>query len=139
MSRTTRFAVFAAAVLLLLLAVTLGTRAQAQIVCIQGNSGEIPKATLTFYAPTLNTDGTPIVLPLTYNVWIGTAPGNEVKTFLGFTGSPIRLTSGLIPGTTYYFQLSVVDGLGRESIPSPEQCKIIANSVPSTPGSATLS
>ena len=100
--------------------------------CVQGASGVAPTATLTFTAPTKNTDGTAISTPLTYNVYMGTASGTETKVASGLAGSPIAVSAGLIPGSTFYFEITVVDSAGIESAKSNEVCKAFAASVPGT-------
>lgn len=101
--------------------------------CAVGRSGVAPGANITFTAPTLNTDGSAITnLPLTYNLYQSTTTGTEVIAANGLTGSPVSVTVGLLPGLTYYFQVSVVDSKKVESTRSNEACIILAGSVPGT-------
>jgi len=100
--------------------------------CVQGAAGVPPAVVLTFIPPTLNTDNTPIATPLTYNLYQSTAPGKEAKVKSGLSGSPISVNAGLQGGTTYYFQLSVVDAHGTESSLTNEVCKTFPVSQPDT-------
>jgi predicted RecA/RadA family phage recombinase len=100
--------------------------------CVQGKSGVAPTATLTFTAPTQNTDGTAIKTPLAYNLYMATSSGAETKVASALAGSPISVTTGLTPGSAYYFEVTVIDGNGTESAKSAEVCKAFATSVPST-------
>ena len=105
--------------------------AQGATSCLVGTAGSPASATLTFTAPTTNTDGTPITLPLTYSVYMGTSSGGETLLASGQTGSPIVITAGLKGGTSYYFYVTAVDSAGA-SAPSNEVCKTLAPSVPGT-------
>lgn len=104
----------------------------AHAACVIGAAGVAPAASLSFTAPTLNTDGTPVTTPLTYNVYQSTVSGLEIKVASGATGSPIAITIGLTPRTTYYFKVSVTDAGGNESALSNEVCKTFVASVPGT-------
>ena len=117
---------------LLVLAAISALPAFAAPTCVQGASGVAPAATLTFTAPTKNTDGTAIATPLTYNVYMGTASGTETKVASGLAGSPIAVSAGLTPGSTFYFEVTVVDARGVESAKSAEVCKAFADSIPGT-------
>lgn len=103
--------------------------------CINGASGVAPSATISFTVPTTNTDGTPLVGPLTYNVYQSTTSGGETKAASALKGSPITVTTGLAPKTTVYFKISVTDANGQESALSNEVCKTFPASVP---GSVTI-
>lgn len=109
--------------------------AHAQTVCVDGQSGLAPVANITFVAPTTNSDGSPLMLPLTYNVYQSATSGLEVKVSGGLKLSPISMTTGLTPRTTYYFKISVTDAAGNESALSNEVCKTFPGSVP---GSVTI-
>ena len=97
--------------------------------CVSGASGTPPGATISFTAPTKNTDGTAVTGPLTYNVYQGVASGAEVKVASGAAGSPIQINTGLSPNTTYYWYVTVVEGTG-ESGASNEVCKSFPASLP---------
>jgi len=105
---------------------------QAQGACVAGAPGVAATATLTFNAPTTNTDGTPIATPLTYTLYQGVASGAETKLQSGLTGSPVTINSGLTDGTTFYWYIIVVDAKGSLSAPSNEVCKIFPVGTPST-------
>lgn len=116
------------------LLVTLPALAQAAT-CVTGTAGAAPSATLTFTAPTLNTDGTAVATPLTYTLFEGTTSGGEKQVATGLTGSPVTVTTGLVAGTTYYFTITVTDANGSVSAQSNEVCKALPKSVP---GSVTI-
>lgn len=99
--------------------------------CAQGTPGVAPAATLTFTPPTLNTDGTPVATPLTYNLYMSTASGAETKVASALAGSPINVSTGLKANTTFFFQITAVDKNGVESAPSNEVCKAFPASTPS--------
>ena len=52
----------------LLLGLIVSTAQAQATTCIAGAKGAAPSATITFTAPTTNTDGTPITLPLTLSL-----------------------------------------------------------------------
>lgn len=98
--------------------------------CVTGAKGVAPTATMSFVPPTVNTDGTAIAAPLTYNIYQGTATGAEVKVASGAKGTPIVVNTGVVANTTYYWKISVVDASGNESALSNETCKLFPASVP---------
>lgn len=100
--------------------------------CTQGVAGVAPTATLTFTAPTTNTDGTPVATPLTYEVFMGPASGKEVLLSKGNTTSPIVVNGSLVDGNTYYFYIETVAADGEVSAPSNEACKTFPPGVPGT-------
>jgi predicted phage tail protein len=106
--------------------------AQTAPTCVQGKVGVAPAATITFTAPTTNTDGTPIATPLTYEIFEGTASGAETLAAKGLAGSPIAVNTGLKDGTTVYFYVEAVDANGAASAPSNEVCKSFPAGVPSS-------
>ncbi len=106
--------------------------AQTAPTCVVGKSGVAPTATLTFTAPTTNTDGTPIATPLTYELFQGTASGQETLVATDLTGSPISVTTGLADGETLYWFIKVMDAHGTTSAPSNEVCKTFPAGTPST-------
>lgn len=118
--------------LVALVALVISPAILAAPTCVVGAAGQAPVVTLTFTAPTLNTDGTPVATPLTYNLYMSTSSGTEVKTATGLTGSPVSVTANLKPATTYFFTLTAVDKNGVESAQTNEVCKSFPASVPST-------
>ena len=103
--------------------------------CIEGAAGVAPTATLTFTAPTVNTDGTPVATPLTYELYEGSTSGAEALVASGLSSSPVTVSTGLKAGTTAYFYIRVVDAKGNVSAPSNEVCKSFPAS---TPASVTI-
>lgn len=118
--------------LFLLCVVSTPVLAQSAPTCVQGASGVAPTATLTFTPPTANTDGSALSLPLTYNLYQSTTSGSEVLVTSALKGSPIAVTTGVTPKTTYYWKISVTDAGGNVSLLSNEVCKTFPASVPGT-------
>lgn len=116
-------------ILFALIALFAFATAEAATTCVQGASGTPPVATLTFAAPTLNTDGTPITLPLTYTVLMGTSSGAETQLSSGLSGSPVVINTGLKGGGSYYFEVFAVDSNGN-GVTSNEVCKSFPASTP---------
>ena len=125
--------------LFLALSVVNAAHAQAAT-CALGQSGVAPSATITFTPPTLNTDGTPVAAPLTYNLYVSLTSGAEVKAVSGLKGSPIAVSAATLGSSgaaitanaTAYFKVSVTDANGKESALSNEGCKTFPASVPGT-------
>ena len=82
-------------------------------------------------APTLNTDGSAIVGALTYNVYEGPA-GALVKVAAATTAQTLQLAGGFIPGLTYCFAVTAIEG-GVESAQSAQVCVKIPFAVPAAP------
>lgn len=99
--------------------------------CVQGRSGVAPAATLTFTPPTTNTDGTPVVGPLTYEILQGPAAASLAVAAKGLAGSPITVNTGLGAGATVYFAVVAVDAKGNASAQSNVVCKTFPASIPS--------
>ena len=106
--------------------------AQTAPACVQGKSGVPPTATITFTAPTTNTDGTPVLTPLTYEIFEGSSASSLALVSKGLSGSPITVNTGLHDGTTEYFAVAAVDANGTTSAPSNVVCKTFAVGVPNT-------
>lgn len=111
------------------LAFACAAHAQAST-CVQGVAGQVPSASITFTPPTTNTDGSGLTLPLTYNLYQSSVSGAEVKVVTALKGSPVSVTTGLTPRTTYYWKMTAVDAGGNESALSNEVCKVFPASVP---------
>lgn len=92
-------------------------------------------ATLTWGAPSQNTDGSAITSPLTYKVYGGVQ--GTAKTVLA-TVSTLTYTHSAAPnGVTYCYQVSAVAG-SQESSLSVEGCKAIPPLVPNPPTGLTV-
>src|ERR1700683_4848961 len=105
----------------LLLLALLPAAAFAQVPCVNQPTG-LSIVHISFTAPTANTDGSPLALPITYSVYMGHAAGKETPYKTGLTFMPITLKN-LSHGAAYYFYLVTVDAQGRASAPSNETCK----------------
>jgi len=79
-------------------------------------------ATITFSAPTARLDGTAITGALSYGVYQGVKgqPKTKVGTIATTTG---QITTGLLGGTEYCWQVSAQEAGGPESALSNEACK----------------
>lgn len=108
--------------------------AAAATTCVSGTSGVAPTATLSWTAPTTNTDGTAIATPLTYNLYQGTTSGGESATPVtsGITAVSETYNTGLTDGASYYWQAVTVDAHGTLSAKSNEVCKSFAAGTPNT-------
>lgn len=106
--------------------------------CSTAQSGTL-SATLTWNAVTQNTDGTPVVAPVSYNVYEG-AKGAEAATPVatGVATTTWTATTGLSPGATVCFEVTAVSGAGIESAKSNESCKTFAPEVPNPPTNLTV-
>jgi hypothetical protein len=117
---------FAAMALLLLLPVLA---LAATPTCITAAKGAAPTASISFSPPTLQSDGTALTLPVTYNLYQGTASGAEVKVGSALVGSPIAVATGIASASTYYWYVTTVDANG-EGAPSNEVCKAFPAALP---------
>ncbi len=98
------------------------------------------KATLTWSAPTVNTDGSAITDALTYNVYRG--PSATAFTLLKAGATSPYVDSGLAAGTHYY-TVTAVNSANRESAQATPASLTIAPLVvtpktPSAPGSVAV-
>lgn len=89
-------------------------------------------ATLTWTAPTGNSDGTAISGALTYNVYQGISVATLSKVVSGLTPTTGVITTGLTAGTTQYFAVTAVAN-GMESALTPAQALVIPFSTPNPP------
>lgn len=88
-------------------------------------------ATITFAAPTARVDGTPISGALTYKVYQGIS--GQAKAAVGtISATTSTITTGLLGGTTYCWQVSALEGGTNESALSNEACKTFPPSPPQT-------
>jgi hypothetical protein len=90
-----------------------------------------PSAAISWTAPTLNTDGTTITAPLTYNIYQGLT-GALAKVQSGLTINAATITAGLTPGTTQCFAVTAVAN-GAESAQSNTACTAISQPTPNSP------
>jgi hypothetical protein len=79
--------------------------------------------TLSWDAPTTNTDGTPLTDLAGYTVYYGTVPGNYTRTMAAGNATTITI-SNLSPGT-HYFAVTSVNSAGTESVSSNEVSKTL--------------
>lgn len=92
-------------------------------------SGGLRTITLTWNAPTLYTDNTPLPLNdiASYTMYYGTAKGmytQKVNNIPNPGSTPVSWTLNLAAGT-YYFVVTATDTLGNESAASSELSKTI--------------
>jgi hypothetical protein len=82
--------------------------------------------TLSWVAPTTNTDGTPLVTVAGFRVYYGTAPGNYSRN-LSIASPTVRsvVLEGLESGYTWYFAVTAIAGSGVESAYSREASKTL--------------
>ena len=82
-------------------------------------------ATIEFTAPTKRLDNTTITGPLSYKVYQGIK--GQAKASVGtITATTSTITTGLVGGTEYCWQVSATEGTGPESALSNEACKAFA-------------
>jgi len=98
--------------------------------CVQGKAGVAPTATITFTAPTTNTDGTAISGALTYELFQGSSPTALTPVAKGLTSSPISVSTGLKDAETVYWDVVAVASDGTASAPSNVVCKTFPAGVP---------
>ncbi|HVS25222.1 MAG TPA: putative Ig domain-containing protein, partial [Gammaproteobacteria bacterium] len=83
-------------------------------------------ATLTWSAPTQNSDGSPLTDLAGYKVYWGTSSHNYSGTAaLNNPGLATYVVDGLASSNTYYFAITAVNSTGTESSPSNEASKTI--------------
>lgn len=116
---------------LLVLALSLFAWGGAHAQCATGALGQQPTATLTFQAVTLNTDGSSVAAPVTYNLYQGTSAASLAKVSSTITpGTANSIKTGLTTGATYYFAVSATDANGTEGAQSAVVCKTFPKAVP---------
>ncbi len=87
-----------------------------------GSAGSV---TLTWVAPTDNTNGTPLTDLAGYHIHYGTSPDNLTQVIeLAGTGNTEFELGGLAPGT-YYFAVTAYTTMGTESAESDVGYKTI--------------
>ena len=89
------------------------------------SSGAPGTVTLSWVAPTANTNGTPLTDLAGYHIHYGTTPDSLTKSIdLTGTGTTEYEVSGLTAGT-YYFSISAYTAIGTESAESTVANKTI--------------
>jgi len=92
-------------------------------------------ATLLWTAPTINVDGSTIIVPLTYNIYQGLT-GNEQRVAIGITGVTTVISTGIVVGSTCFYVTSVEGTVeGPKSI---EACTGLPPPVPAAPTNLTV-
>ena len=86
------------------------------------------QAVISFSAPTTYSDGTPITLPLSYGVWQGLQGATKTKVAT-VTTTTATVTTGLLSGKTYCWQVDASDGAQTSAL-SNEACKTFPPAVP---------
>jgi hypothetical protein len=100
--------------------------ASAQVTCHKVADN---RAHVCWAAPITNTDGTPIILALTYNVELQSgATWTRVAT--GITATDY--TSGVLTAGTYVYRVTAIAG-GKSSDPSSTASKAVENPTPNAP------
>ncbi|UFS68940.1 fibronectin type III domain-containing protein [Geomonas sp. RF6] len=95
-------------------------------------TAEAAEAALSWEAPSVNMDGSPISDLAGYRVYIGTSSGKYDESF--DAGSRQNyLAYNLVPGTTYYFAVTAYNTSGEESPFSEEVVKSFLGSVETLP------
>ncbi|MEY4762398.1 MAG: hypothetical protein RLZZ200_2254 [Pseudomonadota bacterium] len=82
-------------------------------------------ATLTWSAPSQNTDGSTLVDLTGYNVYYGTSPTSLTNKIVVANAGTTTYTVGSLPSGTYYFAVSAYNVNGIESTPSNVGSKTI--------------
>jgi len=83
-------------------------------------------ATLSWAAPTQNSDGSPLLDLAGYKVYWGTSSGNYTNSVtLNGAGMTTYVVENLLSGTTYYFAVTSFNSDGLESDFSNEASKTI--------------
>lgn len=95
-----------------------------------------PVVTVTWTRSTTYTDSTPIVNPVTYQLYVG-ATGAEVAYKTPVASPPYVLVPTPAPGTQVCVQVTAtVDAV--ESARSPEVCTVIPKATPAAPGAVKI-
>lgn len=93
-------------------------------------------AAVSWSAPAANADGSPLLGPVTYNLYQGLA-GSLSKVQSGLTSTAVVVTTGLTPNTTQCFAVTAVV-LGVESAQSTAACGFVTPPTPGSPGNVVV-
>jgi hypothetical protein len=80
--------------------------------------GAIGSATLTWTAPTKNTDGSPIAGLAGYHIYYGTDPNHFTQTIKIIGAATTKYVVNGLSSGTYYFAVSAYNATGQESAKS---------------------
>jgi len=103
----------------------------------QANAQAANTAILTWGAPTAYADGTPVTVPLTYNLYQGLQGATKIKVVTAITGLTTTVSTGLLSKSTYCWQVSASDAT-MEGALSNEACKTFPASAPAAPTALTV-
>lgn len=105
---------------------TTGSMSTAPLTQQGASGGAAPgTVTLSWIAPTENTNGTPLTDLAGYHIRYGTNPGDLTRSIdLSGTRTTAYEISGLSPGT-YYFAIAAYTAMGTESVDSAVGYKTI--------------
>ncbi len=94
-------------------------------------AGQYDSITVSWQAPTLNEDGSPLTNLAGYKIYYGLQPGVYSSVIdINNVGMATYVIDGLAPGT-YYIALTSVNAAGNESLPSGEVSRtIIQDEIP---------
>jgi hypothetical protein len=94
-------------------------------------------ATVTWIAPTTNTDGSPITATLTYNLYQGAQGAALALKTSAIAALSTTVTTGLTAGTTQCFAVTAVAN-GLESAQSNSACAAVPFPTPGIPSQITV-
>lgn len=83
---------------------------------IEVSQAALGSATLTWTAPTQNTDGSPLLNLAAYKIYYGTSPGSyTTEILISNPGMTTHVVDNLVPNT-YYFVATCINSIGVESV-----------------------
>lgn len=92
---------------------------------IEVTQSALGSATLSWTAPTQNTDGTPLMDLAAYRIYYGTSPGTySNQVYIDNPGTTMYVIDGLAPNT-YYFVGTSINMAGTESVFSNMASKVV--------------
>lgn len=104
-------------------------------------TGPTVTATISYTAPTLNTDGSAISGAITYNIYAAAQGTTPVQVATGVSANPEIYVAALttIPyGTTECFAVTSVANGVESALSSPLACKTFAAPTPGSPTNVTV-